>query len=253
VAAVRRALPDATATVTRPPAMAAGVSAREYRPRDGAWAPLAERAPLRSLPTLPVPDAGTALLQAMGEIATSGHAAVVQLVVRPHRGRGDNPGRGLALQALGFLATVVVWIIRGVLDLVNPGPGGSHSSTRSAEQLDPVTQARQRRMVTKKAAGAHLAVTARVASYGHDRGGRAARIEHVAGALDQAAEHTTMHHQRRRRATVTATRLPGRGFIATPAELAALWHLPDTEPEHYSIGGRPGRPSPPQAPRRRLW
>lgn len=191
----RRAFPDASIVVTAPPEVPESrPSAKEYRPSDGVWSPLAERVRQRSAPALPVPDAGTALLQMLH--ATADHTSCVQLVVRTHRGRGDNVGRGILGRVVGLLARLLTVIVRELLDLLTPGANTPRSSHPAAPQLDPVTAARQRAISTKKAQGVHLAATLRVACYGRPLGDRTQRVEAIAGAFDAAAEHSRMRYRR---------------------------------------------------------
>ena len=178
--------------------------------------------------------------------------------------------RAVTPSLLGTLAGSIAFLVLGLLDLFTPGRSTvsrgpisrgnargvqTHSGSARADHVsDPVAAAASKAIDAKRAAGPHLHATLRVAVNTPTRAHTPARQRHgriraarpiAAGlAADIAAGFdlvTTAPHSgsglRARWHSYSEPfllRTPGTGFMATVAELAALWHLP-AEPARYRL------------------
>jgi hypothetical protein len=288
IAALRAALPGAviapaeTGSPWPAPTGARGgkpgraVSVVELSPQGGVWAPLID-------PTIAPRTGGgagtgwagprveaeplRAVLAALARCAAThgpGEVAGVQLVVRAApAGRssflgagGGGVGAGL-VQLLGRAVSVLALEL---LDIFTPGRPPRATSRTAGEArrapVDPVQAAAVKAHDAKRAAGPHLAVTLRVAvatAAGAPEGVRRARLAAILGGYDLVTTPLHTHPRRGRRAAERlAARLPGTWFMATTAELAALWHLP-TDPARHGLSAPPARDitPPPVLPRLR--
>jgi hypothetical protein len=255
---------------------AAGVSAVELVPRGGIWAPVLD-------PTMPALLAHATrnhdgsngereplrLLYALLATRTrAGDQAVVQFVVRTHRGTHaralgttwggggagvlDGPTRVLLLLAHG-VGQLAALLGRELLELLTAPAAARTANTRSGRpQLrtgpqsgDPVAAAHRAARDAKRAGGPHLRVTLRLglATRGRGRDAMAARrrrLGELTGGFDLVTTPLRTHPRRRHPARLLTARLLGAWFTATTTELAGLWHLP-TEPGRYRLVAAPAR------------
>lgn len=264
--AVRRCWPGARTTITRPPhpggdgwsvpsgAGCGRLVACEVMPGAGAWTPLLDPGSRASSSAPPKRTDVDPLSGVLGALADTGEDewACVQLVVSPRQLRASNTttsssgvGGPWWARALIGLARLPGHVLIWVFDVMTSHPSNATGSGRSRPQPvsavpdDPVTAARNRATVTKRAYGRHLCATLRVAvTASGTRGQRRAAVYAVADGYGLAASETMLRtrHLARPYRSVTGRR-PGRmrdRFMVTLPEAAALWHLP-ADPARYGI------------------
>lgn len=249
-AALRVTWPAAVLTPagTAPVWPAAGVSAVELRPRGGPWAPLTDTTPR-------APRAGEggeaeplrAVFAALADRG-AGELAAVQIVIRAHRGAGAQPW---AARAAGALLRMGAGLVLELATILLPG---RHAPTRTTTRTpgravtsDPVAAAALKASDAKRVAGPHLRVTLRVALATNPNmalAGRRHRLARITGGFDLVTTPLRTGRVRRPASALTG-RLPGRSFLATLPELAAVWHIP-AEPGRYALAAQPARNRPPE-------
>lgn len=234
--------------VRRAPALAtdeAGMSARVVLPRQGAWSPIVDPSTARrSVTDADTPDGLGSVLAALADRAP-GEIAVAQIVVCAQRGTN---GRSVASRAVAVVGEAVIGALRELLDIFAPGPVASRTphprgTTARVTGGDPVAEKLLRDTVAKKSARPHLRVTVRVAVTGSASGqARRAAVARIAEGYDPVATLGAGLVSRRVRRPVrrVSERRPGPGFVATVAEMAALWHLP-ARGGTYGIDTSPAR------------
>jgi|GEM_PF-3947000 len=235
---VRAAWPGARVTEVAVPEIGGrgGVVGREIVPRAGAWHPLiAPGEAIRTTVDRDTPDGLNQVLAALSE-RQSGETAVVQVIVAAHREAGEwgRLARGGA--------RAVVNLADFALTIHHTTPSTHHQRTTDTAG-NPVAAARRQAEATKKNSGPHLRVTVRAAVAGpvpaRYRRGAAGRI---AGGFDSIVTGGAGLSAWRVRGAgwrVDARR-PGRVFMATMRETAALWHLPASSGV-YGIDTSPAR------------
>lgn len=215
------------------------------------------------------PDPLRAVFGALADRAPEDHALVQLVLTRP------GPAGNSILRAV--IGATIGGVLRGLAELVTvlmPGPIQRRNRPRHTARTtaghpapsgDPAEMARAARIAAvadKRAGGPHLRVTLR-ATVAHRRGAtpadaRAAGRRLIADVTDGYAlvvDPITAFRVRRitrtsdRRVFVSgrgsgaarvADRAPGRAFMATLAELAALWHLP-ADPIRHGLTAPPAR------------
>ncbi|WP_216897127.1 hypothetical protein [Nocardia alni] len=237
-AAITGAWPSAEVTATAVPALGLNggvVVAKEVTARNGAWAPWIDPHPATS--TMMVgrgPHAADPLGGVLERLAArgAGETGFIQLVLGTyHRATVSR----LLLKALDWGLSEFLALLRFAIS----GPRSATAAPRAAVSPAPLASAVQKAVTAKQAAGPHLSATLRVGitSAGPLPHGRAA-IAQIAGGFDAVATapgsgglvtHRTRHNGYR-----VAVRRPGRRFVATIAEVAALWHLP-TDAARYGL------------------
>lgn len=237
IAAVTGAWPGARAVVSAVPDVSGGgvVRGREVLPRGGEWSPVVE--PSKS--AVPV-RAGTDAVDPLGQVLAmlAGRApeetGCVQVIVAAQR--GTDSGR----PALRLLDAVVSFVEEMGREFTRMNASASAGAPRrvAPAAVDPVAAVRSRAIVAKKACGPHLRVTVRVAVAG-SAPARLYRAQAglIADGFDAVATAGDGLITRRvyRPAVKVAARRPGTGFVATVAELGALWHIP-ADAAVYGIG-----------------
>jgi hypothetical protein len=217
--AVEAAWPGARADPTAPaPPLPAG------RPAMGGVLRLA-RAQLLPLRVEHWVDPLRAMLGAGAELAP-GETACVQVLARPaSQRRRHRPAAGWPP-----LARLLGGLLRGLLDLLTPGP---QRPRRAGAAADPVQAADQRAMVAKTAGPIwEVAVRYGVAAASADptrvvRGRLRARAHALAAAFEVHAGRNRLARRRLHRpAAVLAARRLGRTELLAGTELATLAHLP---------------------------
>ncbi|MQA02166.1 MAG: hypothetical protein GEV07_05375 [Streptosporangiales bacterium] len=243
--AVTGAWPDARVATTDRPTLVGTrrVRAADVTPRGGEWAPLIDttRRHRDSHTEEPIGQTLSSLAdRRRGEIACA------QLLVTAHRSDHDGSSAWLrplsvALTMLRALRQIIFWLFDLFLTSTR-ATNGHHGTRHSSGEQDPVTKTKQQAINAKKADSPHLRVTLRVAvaSWGKSRQRRNV-VAAIAGGYDRVARATELLLTHTRRAAWrVVTRRPGRGFIATTDELAALWHLPG-HASRYGITENPSR------------
>ncbi|MFI7003633.1 hypothetical protein [Nocardia sp. NPDC050175] len=226
IAAVTGAWPGARAVVTAVPdvSVLGGVRGREVRPRGGEWSPVVEPSSAAS-----GVRAGVDTVDPLGQVLTMlagrgrGEAGCVQVIVSAQRGtRSGRP----ALRALDALLAFGQEMGQ---EFTRINGGTSAGAPPRTTPVDPVEAVRSRAIVAKKASGPHLRVTVRVAVAGPaPTWQHRAQVALIAGGYDAVATAGDGLITRRvyRSAVKVGSRRPGAGFVATVAELGALWHIP---------------------------
>jgi hypothetical protein len=172
------------------------------------------------------------LRSVLSGLASAGVPAVLQVLVRPAPGRriaalryaarhGGTPARS---PALGW--------VRGVLDLVQPGPARAPAAGGS-RAADPVAAAAARQAAEKTAARPELLAAIRVGASGPRRPAAAGAARQIADGYVLASRY--LHPVRlRRAAAVLSGRRATRGewLLMSAAELGVLAHLP-ADPARY--------------------
>lgn len=265
-AAIRRVLPGAQIRETTPPIWYAPPSVLGLRPAGGGWAPLIDPAhrPSRTPSDQPGDEPLRAVLDALAA-RQPGQQAAVQLVITPTGGplagltgaldRVDAAElcRNVATVLLVGLAELLSFLVSELLDLFTGSANSSRTTTRTSGGASRSTTAASTRTGVagkvadaKRAAGAHLHATLRVAVTTHPTttsravpgpGARRARLRiarDIAGGFDLVVTHSALRARPERNPERLWCRAPGAGFNATLAELAALWHLP-TQPHTYGL------------------
>ncbi|MBH0778739.1 hypothetical protein [Nocardia bovistercoris] len=226
-AAIRDAWPGATVTTTTPPALAGRVTAVEITARNGAWATWTDPRPATRAGTggrggAVVSDPLAAVLEGLADHST-GHTGFTQLVLTPYHRRTVTRFLG---KALLFGASEILAMARMLLR----DNGTRAVPVRSAVPPSAVREAGERAQRVKMATAPHFSATLRVGLVSRARvaGGRVL-VSAVAGGFDAIADSPDTGGLRTRRVRDryrVSARRPGRGFVATVAEVAALWHLP---------------------------
>jgi len=221
-AAITDAWPGAVVTTTPVPKVPErrGV-ALEVTARNGVWAPWIAPRPA----TRQTAAGGDPLGGVLDRLSTraGGECGFVQLVLGTYYRRPAV--RGLATVVNAGLSEVMA-LLRFALFDVRTTPGA-----RPAAPASPVAAARLEALYAKQAAAPHFSATLRigVASAEPVPHGRAI-VAGIAGGFDGIADSIhgggLVTHRTRHRAYRVSARRPGRAFIATTAEVAALWHLP---------------------------
>jgi hypothetical protein len=265
---VQAAWPGATLVVTEHPGWPpAAVSAMVLRPLGGRWAPLVHASALqhgvgaaRGQGTDGAEEQLRALFTALADRAP-GELVAVQIVARPHpsyrAAAGAAGTTGIVSTLLGALAGLCAGLAIDLVESFIPGQS-RHATSRtwsrstasyrgSGVRPDAVQAAAAKAIDTKRIDVPHLAVTLRVAlatPASMDEQARRHRLALIRAGLDLVTVPLRARWLRRPSGVLNA-RLPGRRwFVATTAELAALWHIP-TSPERYGLTLRPARTRPP--------
>ncbi|WP_024802315.1 hypothetical protein [Nocardia sp. BMG51109] len=237
-AAITGAWPGATVTRTTPPIIAEhrAVVAKEVTARHGPWAPWIDshptRAPIGSTRQTTAVDPLDGVLERLTARAV-GETGVVQLVLATYHRR--TLARLLMRGAAAALSELLALLRFALSDTRRTTTG----ARPAASSVPPLATAAQKAMQAKQAAGPHLSATLRVGvtSTQPIPHGRAAAAQ-IAGGFDAVATASDsgglVTHRTRYRRYRTEVRRPGRRFIATPAEVAALWHLP-ADPARYGL------------------
>ncbi|KIA63060.1 hypothetical protein [Nocardia vulneris] len=249
LAAILGAWPGAQVEqVTPPPTLEGrgGVCGREIAPRAGEWSPLVDATARRVVDADDYDPLGQ-VLTALAERGP-GETAVVQVIVAAQRGTGS---RGLGVRVLDGTGGLCLWLLRELLDFLQPGPAPARTGyrARSTQDPDPVAAQWFRDVVVKKTDRQHLRVTVRAGVAGSVPARyRRGAVTRLTDGYDQVVTAGDGLITRRvaRAARRIAARRPGPGFVATVAELAALWHLPahggtygmDTSPARTRAAGR---------------
>ncbi|WP_157186142.1 hypothetical protein [Nocardia jiangxiensis] len=220
-AALTDAWPGAKVTVTTPPALAGRAMAVEVTARNGVWAPwTGTRLSARTGPA-PVPDPLSGVL---GRLCArpAGETGFVQLVLAPYYRRTLPKllGKALGVGLSELLALVrTLYADPRTSTSVRPAPAAS---------LPPLAAARQSAETAKMAAGPHLSATLRVGLVSEGPVPRRDAVWEIEGGFDAIADAAVGGLRSRRvwSGHRVLVRRPGRTFIATVSEVAALWHLP---------------------------
>lgn len=246
--AVTSAWPGTQTAMTDPPIVtgAARLRAEEVTPRDGQWTPLLATDSRRS--DARMDERLAHLLRTLADRA-GGETGCVQVLVTAYRRIPAHVARGLVPRAMVLLLGAPFRVLLGLVDLFwSPHDAHRRNLSSGARQVeDPVVKARERAVDAKKAHGPHLRVTIRVSlARQHattSTPGRPCRntVAAIAGGFDRVAHGTDLALSRTRRARqCVSRRRPGRGFVATVDEMAALWHLP-AQAACYNIAQTPAR------------
>ncbi|MET8871700.1 hypothetical protein [Nocardia sp. NPDC004604] len=227
-AAITGAWPGAVITHTAPALLVRDhrVVAMEVTARNGVWAPWIDpRATGRTTQRAGVtdPDPLGGVLEQLSTRA-EGETGFVQLVLGTYYRRTVPRLVGKAVAAgLSELLGLVRFAISGTTTTA--------ARTGPAPTLSPLAVARQQAAQAKQVAGPHFTATLRVGVSSaeplpHGR----ALVAAIAGGFDAVADCADsgglVTRRTRNRVYRVSVRRPGRAFVATPAEVAALWHLP---------------------------
>ncbi|MFF0494739.1 hypothetical protein ACFYTQ_37465 [Nocardia sp. NPDC004068] len=251
-AAITSAWPGAVVTCVTAPPLVRGrrVTAVEVTARQGVWAPWIQPRSAGRPPLGGDPFGG--VLERLSARA-SGEVGFVQLVLGTyHRATVARFAGKAVVAVLSELLALVRFAVYGPRTTAAPARSGSGA----AVSVSPYAAARQRALAAKQAAGLHVTATLRVgvASDGPLPRGRAVAAS-IAGGFDAIADSDDsgglVTHRARAAAYRVSARRPGRAFVATVAEVAALWHLP-ADAARYGLpvtrsrtrAARPGLPRP---------
>ncbi len=224
-AAITGAWPGAVVTPTAAPSLACDrrVVAVEVTARNGVWAPWIEpRATGRTTRAGAADPLGGVLERLCAR--AEGQTGFVQLVLGTYYRR---TAPRLVSKALGAGLSELLALARFAISGTHTTP----ARTGPAPALSPLAAARQQAQHAKQAAGPHLTATLRVGVSSaeplpHGR----ALLASIAGGFDAIADCAEsgglVTHRTRDRVYRVSVRRPGRAFVATAAEVAALWHLP---------------------------
>ncbi|WP_370946603.1 hypothetical protein AB5J62_03330 [Amycolatopsis sp. cg5] len=232
---IRAALPGCRVIATEAPTpdRAARVTVRELLPRFGPWTPLLDLVPRLAVTRSATDTSEEPLRLVFSALArlSADRRACLQLVVSRARGGG----RLLSLLGNGFSG-----LVRFLLDMLQEAFTSRSSSTPTvhtagAAEPDPVADARKRAINLKRSLTPHAHVTLRVLTVGRVGKLRRETVDAVAAgySLSITGELRDIRRWWRVRTRLAARRI-GQGFMATVAELAALWHLP-AEPSRYHL------------------
>lgn len=197
-------------------------------------------------------------------LAEADTGVMVQVLVRRARRRrlrrahavqwaaaaGRRPGGGSPVgRVLDGLMTVVLGVLRAVLDLVTPGPSTPPSTGGYPSMPDQTVVAASQAMRAKLAAFPHFEVAVTVAAAGGRREAAAGTAKQVADAFTLSdADNRLVAGRVHRPGRAVGLRWPARGawFLVCAPELAGLAHLPYAPARHAipTVAGR--RVAPPR-------